>query len=175
MALIIANSILNSTEEKIKEYYRNLDEIERLEHRSMLLDKQKTDIEEDIHNSNISLQYDLKGIDYEGVRIQTSNTGSQQDKAIDKAFETLEKQLEEINYEILETKILKRRLERKNNDIAFILNKLNDSAKRFVIMRYREGKSYRTISDTLHSSETSIRRFKKDILIDVSKWICAFF
>ena len=172
---MIKNSILNSTEEKIRDYYRNLGEIERLEHRAKLFEKQKTDIEEDIKNSNINLQCNLQGIDYENVRVQTSNISSQQELAIDRAFEGLEKQLGEINFEIIETRILKRKLEKKNNDIAFILDKLNDSAKCFVSMRYKDKKSYRAIGNRLHSSEASMCRFRTDILVDVSKWICAYF
>ena len=175
VTLAIANTILNSTEEKIKEYYRHLEVVERLEHRTKLLDKQKADIEADIKNSNITLQCALQGIDYEGVRVQTSNTTSQQDKALERAFERLEKQLEDINCEILESRILKRKLEQKNNDITFIINKLNDSAKCFVIMRYKERKSYRTISDILHSSTASVSRLRIEILEAVSKWMCAYF
>lgn len=175
MVLVISNSILNSTEEKIKEYYRHLDEVERLEDRAKLLEKQKADIEEDIKNSNITLQCALQGIDYDGVRVQTSNTTSQQDKALERAFERLEEQLEEINCEILESRIFKRKLEQKNNDVAFIINKLNESAKRFVLMRYKEKKSYRSISGILHISNASISRLRIEVLEAISKWMCAYF
>jgi len=170
-----ADAILNATEEKIREYYRNIEEIERLEHRGRLLDRQKTDIKEDIRNSNISLQCGLQGIDYEGVRVQTSNTSSQQDKAIEKAFKKLEIQLEKNNYEIIEMQILKRDLEKKSNDIGFIIGKLNERSKDFVVMRYKEKKSYRRICNILHSSEASLSRLRNDILVAVSKWICAYF
>ena len=170
-----ADAILNATEEKIREYYRNIEEIERLEHRGRLLDRQKTDIKEDIKNSNISLQCTLQGIDYEGVRVQTSNTSSQQDKAIEKAFEKLENQLEKINCEVIEIKILKRDLEKKSNDINFIIGKLNERAKEFVIMRYKNKRSYRFISGVLHLSNTSISRFRIEILEAISKWLCVYF
>ncbi len=172
---MVTNSIINSTEDKIKIYYRNLEEIERLEYKLTLLQKQKTDIEFDINNSNIDLDYEIKAVNYDRVNVQTSNTTSPQEKSIDIAFKQLEKQLELVNKEILETKILIRDLQKKSSDIGFIINKLNNEAKDFIKMHYKLRKNYREISFLLHISTASVVRLRKNILYDVSKWICFYF
>lgn len=171
----ISHEIINTTEDKIKSYYRQQAEMERFNHRLDLLYRHKEDIQKDIDESNISLDYSLRGINYDKDRVQTSVLSSVQEDAIEKAFLRLEKQLENMDIEILDVKLSIRELERKISDTEFIINKLNDDARDFIRLRYKEHKSLRQISIRLNASEATIWRLREAVLYDISKWICAYF
>ena len=171
----ISNEIINTTEDKIKAFYRQMIELERFNHKLNMLIRHKEEIQKDIDSSNITLNSCLKGINFSNDKVQTSAIISPQEAELDSAFARLENQLKKAEEAIIDTKLSIRELEKKNSDTEFLINKLNDQAKRFVLLRYKENKSMKAIGDKLYISEAGAWRMRETILGDLSKWICAYF
>jgi len=151
-------------EDRIKAYYRDKRELDRLNHNLNLLYCHREEVQKDIDTSNIALVVDIQRIDYDKEKVQTSNTASPQERAVDNAFAKLEQKLQVLDIEILDTKQLIREVEQKNIDMEFLISQLNDEARRFVEMRYKEKRSGRAIELELNLSEASVWRLRKAIL-----------
>jgi hypothetical protein len=170
--LILKDYDLRVIEEKVREFYKDIEYGGRLKSKLHLLIKQKDEVENDIENSNISLTVDIQAVKYDFIKLGTISKQSQQDKLIEQAFKNLEAQLYKINYEIIRIKILIRDLENKTNDIKFIIENLNEEYIKFLEMRYKNKKAFNDIGYTLNMSETSARRLRIEILSEISLCSC---
>lgn len=159
------------TEEKLRDFYRKKLEMERLLHNLQMLCRHKAEILQDINDSNITLEVAMPGVDYSKERVQSSNLASPQERAVDKAFAELEKKLNSLEAEILDKKNSVRELEREISDMEFLVGQLNDEARRFVDMRYRDRKTIKVVGRALHLSDRALWRLRNDVLEDITKWL----
>ncbi len=164
--------VLDTTEERIKQYFESLHEIGRLKYKLEVLDRRKEKIKNDIDNSNINFNADYMGsIDYTKDKIQTSNYGSYQENALEAGFKRLENELyktkEEITY--IENRILQ--IEYENSDIEYILHNLNEKHKAFVEAKYKSKKNLATISRDLYVARSSIYEIQKEVLRTVETYL----
>lgn len=158
------------TERKLKNYYKNKRELERLNYKLDTLCRHRDDVQRDIDKNNISLKVELPNMDFGCDRVQSSSIGSPQERAVDSAFAKLEHRLKTLTTQILEEKESIRELELEVSDIEFLVGKLTAEARNFITLRYEERKSFKAISIRLHISETSVWRLRDSILETLSKW-----
>ena len=112
------------TEEKIKKYYDSLKIIGRLKHKLQIYMRRKEDIERKIENSAIKLEDNFTAVSYGGVSGTAGTKTSPQEKAVDKAFMILERNLEEVKGEILLIEEEINSIEADNADMEYILNSM---------------------------------------------------
>ncbi len=73
--LMLDKKLYAKTEGRLYRYFRDIEEVDRLENRCMELEKTKESLRQDIRNTNVSIDAELgMAIGYE-ERVQTSNTG----------------------------------------------------------------------------------------------------
>lgn len=163
------------TEEKIKKYYESLKVIGRLKHRLEVYRKRKADIERKIENSVIKLNNDFKAVKYDGIGGRGSIKTSPQEKAVDKAFSLLEKNLEEVKGEILFIEEEISGIETENADMEYILNKIKPEYKEIINYIYKNETGTLKASMELHLGRATIYRKKDEVIKDIMKCINYYF
>lgn len=159
------------TEEKIKNYFENLDEIERLNLKMERLIDLKEKLRQKINNSDVSLENDVKSITYDDVKVHTFSIYSVQERALDKAFNDMEKQIKYIEYDIENIEIQISLLRKENSDIEFVINKLDDESRTIIELIYKENKSNLKAGIIMNLDESTIRRKKRYIILDIAKFL----
>ena len=159
-------------EERIEAYYRDKRSLEYNQHMLNMLHRHRQEAQRDIDNNNFhELEAELKGIAYDKDKVQTSAARSPQEQALENAFAKLERRVGEIDIEIIETGQLIRDIEARTADMEFLINQLNDEARRFVEMRYRDNRSMKAIGHTISLSEMGLWRLREELFRDISMWI----
>ena len=159
------------TEEKIKNYFENLNEIERLNIKMERLIDLKEKLRQKINNSDVSLENDVKSITYDDVKVHTFSIYSVQERALDKAFNDIEKQIKYIEYDIENIEIQISLLRKENSDIEFVIDKLNDESRTIIELIYKENKSNLKAGIIMNLDESTIRRKKRYIILDIAKFL----
>lgn len=159
------------TEEKIKNYFENLDEIERLNLKMERLIDLKEKLRQKINNSDVSLENDVKSITYDDVKVHTFSIYSVQERALDKAFNDMEKQIKYIEYDIENIEIQISLLRKENSDIEFVIDKLNDESRTIIELIYKENKNNLRTGIIMNLDESTIRRKKRYIILDIAKFL----
>ena len=159
------------TEEKIKNYFENLNEIERLNLKMERLIDLKEKLRQKINNSDVSLENDVKSITYDDVKVHTFSIYSVQERALDKAFNDMEKQIKYIEYDIENIEIQISLLRKENSDIEFVIDKLNDESRTIIELIYKENKSNLRTGIIMNLDESTIRRKKRYIILDIAKFL----
>lgn len=159
------------TEEKIKNYFENLDEIERLNLKMERLIDLKEKLRQKINNSDVSLENDVKSITYDDVKVHTFSIYSVQERALDKAFNDMEKQIKYIEYYIENIEIQISLLRKENSDIEFVINKLDDESRTIIELIYKENKNNLRTGIIMNLDESTIRRKKRYIILDIAKFL----
>ena len=159
------------TEEKIKNYFENLNEIERLNLKMERLIDLKEKLRQKINNSDVSLENDVKSITYDDVKVHTFSIYSVQERALDKAFNDMEKQIKYIEYDIENIEIQISLLRKENSDIEFVINKLDDESRTIIELIYKENKSNLKAGIIMNLDESTIRRKKRYIILDIAKFL----
>lgn len=159
------------TEEKIKNYFENLNEIERLNIKMERLIDLKEKLRQKINNSDVSLENDVKSITYDDVKVHTFSIYSVQERALDKAFNDMEKQIKYIEYDIENIEIQISLLRKENSDIEFVINKLDDESRTIIELIYKENKSNLKAGIIMNLDESTIRRKKRYIILDIAKFL----
>lgn len=172
---MVTISQICSTEREIEEYFKTIKLIEDKKGKVKLLYKQKDKVENDIKNSNIQLKSDIQGLSYDKPNIQKSNAiVSFQERALDKAFELLEKRLESVKAEIIyiEDEIME--LESKIYYIENIVKKCSEQDQDLLKLVYTKSrnnkKSYEEIGELLSMHGTTAMRQKEKLLKEITLW-----
>jgi hypothetical protein len=168
---MLTNNILTIVEEQLRIFYKNIDYSERLASKLDLLSRQKIEVESDLKNSNFSLEDKTQSIQYDLLYSKGSIKTSPQERLLEEAFKNLETQLNKINYQIIETKILLRNIETDINDMNLIIESLDDDSKKFIKLRYKNKYAFSNIGYSLNMSETSIRRLRIEVLANISQYV----
>lgn len=160
------------TEEKIKKYYESLRVIGGLKHRLEVYRKRKADIERKIDNSIIRLAADFKAVNYNKTGGSSGGAKtSPQEKAVDKAFSLLEKNLEEVKVEILFIEEQISGIETENADMEYILKGIKPEHKEIIDYIYKDKSGTLKASMNLHLGRATIYRKKDDVIKDIMKWL----
>lgn len=160
------------TEQKIKDYYESLKVVEGLKHRLEIYENRKKDLENKINNSVIYLNDDFKAVNYN--KINTENGGikiSPQEKAVDKAFTVLERNLENVKAKILLIQEQINNIETENSVMALILKGLKPEYEKIIEALYKYNKKTLQISIKYNMDKSTVSRKKDKVIKDVMKWI----
>lgn len=168
--------LFKKTENRLYNYYIHLKLIEKLKHRVLLLWKQKEQIEKEmveLKNLNIDA-YSNIGIDYSSERIQSSSSGtSKAEGEVIKYINNLDRQHKDIIKKIYNTNLKIRELELQIQDIQFNLSKLPEESKKFIELKYRDGRSVEWIANVMYGGARSTGyRKRKKLIKDILNKIC---
>lgn len=160
------------TEEKVKKYYESLRVIGRLKHKLEIYRQRKVKLETKIDNSVINLTDNFTAVSYDGVGGGSAGKKvSPQEKAVDKAFLILERNLESVNDEILLIEEQISNIEAENTDIEYILKDLKPEYKEIIEALYKYEKGTLKTSMDCNMDRVTVYRKKEKVIKEVMKWL----
>lgn len=168
---LIDKDLFKKTEGRLYRHYRNLKEIEKLKSRVVLLWKQKEQIENDIRNTNVKIDYYQSGVGF-GERVQTSSTGtSYAEREILSAITKLENELVEKKKKILKLHARIREKEEQIADMDYNIQMLNEEHKRLIEWKYGENKSLDWIATEMYGgARTTAYRKREELVESIAQW-----
>ena len=160
------------TEDKIKKYYESLKVIGRLRHRLEIYRKRKIDIENKIDKSLVRLEDNFTAVNYgsAGGGLGGIKT-SPQEKAVDKAFLILERNLEDVNAEILLIEEEINSIEAENSDMEYILKDMKQEYKEVAEALYKYEKGTLKTAMDCNMDRVTVYRKKDKVVKEVMKWL----
>jgi len=158
-------------EEKIKKYYESIKVIERLAHRLDIYLSRKSELEAKIENSEITLTDDFKAVNFDKIGGSQNMNVSPQEKAIDRAFHMLEKNLEETKAEIILIEEQISAVKAENSEIEYILNGLKPEYKGIMESLYLYKKGALKTSMNCNMDKVTVYRKRNKVIKDVVKWL----
>lgn len=159
------------TEEKIKKYYDSLKAIGRLRHKLQIYTRRKEDIERKIENSAIKLEDNFTAVSYGGVSGTAGTKTSPQEKAVDKAFMILERNLEEVKGEILLIEEEINSIEADNADMEYILNSMGLEYINILESLYKYNKGTLKAAIDCSMDRVTVYRKKDKVINEVMRWL----
>lgn len=159
------------TEQKIKKYYESLNIIEALKHKLAVLEARKKELTDKIKSSSIYLDNDLSAINYSGTGAGGGIKASFQEKAIDKAFAVLEKNLKNVENEILLIQEQINSIETENADMEFILKGRRPEYEKIMKDIYKDKKGMLRVAMELNMDRATVYRKKDKVIKEVMRWI----
>lgn len=159
------------TEEKIKKYYDGLKTIGRLKHKLQIYTRRKEDIERKIENSVIKLEDNFTAVSYGGVSGTAGTKTSPQEKAVDKAFMILERNLEEVRGEILLIEEEINSIEADNADMEYILNSMGLEYINILESLYKYNKGTLKAAIDCSMDRVTVYRKKDKVINEIMRWL----
>lgn len=159
------------TEKKIKKYYDGLKTIGRLKHKLQIYTRRKEDIERKIENSAIKLEDNFTAVSYGGVSGTGGMKASPQEKAVDKAFMILERNLEEVKGEILLIEEEINSIEADNADMEYILNSMGLEYINILESLYKYNKGTLKAAIDCSMDRVTVYRKKDKVINEVMRWL----
>ena len=159
------------TEKKIKKYYDSLKTIGRLKHKLQIYTRRKEDIERKIENSAIKLEDNFTAVSYGGVSGTAGTKTSPQEKAVDKAFMILERNLEEVKGEILLIEEEINSIEADNADMEYILNSMGLEYINILESLYKYNKGTLKAAIDCSMDRVTVYRKKDKVINEVMRWL----
>ena len=159
------------TEEKIKKYYDSLKTIGRLKHKLEVYMRRKEDIEKKIENSVIKLEDNFTAVSYGSVSGAAGAKISPQEKAVDKAFMILERNLEEVKGEILLIEEEIGRIEADNADMEYILNNMSLEYINILESLYKYNRGTLKAAIDCSMDRVTVYRKKDKVINEAMRWL----
>ena len=146
------------TKTEIRQYYKNLKEIERKKNQ---IEKLQRELDR-LANDDITLVDDLQGVQYTDATTVGSSKLSPQDRAINKFYHQRERQRDFLNAQILELESDIIIIECKCIEVESVLNCLDKEDLRLIELYFRDKKTALQVSfDLCMSSSTVCRKINK--------------
>lgn len=165
----IDKELFRATEGKLYSYFRKKKEIEKLNYRIKELNEQIEEIESDIRNTNVKIDYYQPSIPIT-ERVQTSSTGtSYAEGQIIKAINEMEK--ERANRIRIKLK-LKAKIRETQNYITYMeqnLESLSEENKRFIELKYGDEADMITIANKMNMARTTVYRKREELVDDIAR------
>ncbi|NEZ47948.1 hypothetical protein FDF74_12225 [Clostridium niameyense] len=160
------------TEGRLYRYFRDMQEIDKLEYRCMELEKTKESLRRDIRNTNVSIDAEIgMAIGYE-ERVQTSTSGtSRAEQGVIKEIEKMQREWKQTRKQILKNHYRIREIQRQNTDMNFLFRNMATEYKLIAEMKYKEKLGLEKIGERLHIDKSTVKRKKDKIVKDASKFI----
>ena len=160
------------TEDKIAEYYRRLKILGGLRHKLEVYRKRKDDIQNKIDNSIIELSDDFSAVKYDMAGGGSLGfKSSPQERAVDKAFLILEKNLEEVNFKILLIEEQINNIEAENSDMEYILNGIKLEYINILESLYKYNNGTLKAAMECNMDRTTIYRKKDKVINEVMQFL----
>ncbi|NFC27850.1 hypothetical protein EXM98_04150 [Clostridium botulinum] len=169
---MLDKKLYSKTEGRLYRYFRDIEEIDKLENRCMELEKTKESLRQDIRNTNVSIDGELgMAIRYE-ERVQTSNTGvSRAEQGVIKEIERMQREWKQTRKQILKNHARIREIQRQNADMNYLFRNMETEYRLIAEMKYKEKLSLERIGERLCIDKSNVKRKKDKIVRDTSKFI----
>lgn len=167
--------LFKKTEGILYRYYESNQIIARMKSKVKFIDQKLEEIKNEIKNLNNfeADVYSNMGIDYSRDAVQTSASSSNEvERAMIKYIDNLENLYKAHLDEKLKLNDEVTKIELLNHDIEFNINTLNDEAKRFIELKYKEKLSMKYISTELFGGvESTAFRKRQEFVSNIAHWI----
>ncbi|WP_243238903.1 hypothetical protein [Clostridium botulinum] len=170
--LMLDKKLYAKTEGRLYRYFKDIEEVDRLDNRCMELEKTKESLRQDIINTNVSIDAELgMAIGYE-ERVQTSNTRiSRAEQGVIKEIEKMQREWKMIRKQILKNHFRIREINRQNADMNYLFRNMDTEYRLIAEMKYKEKLSLEKIGERLCIDKSNVKRKKDKIVKDASKFI----
>ncbi|WP_085829038.1 hypothetical protein [Clostridium massiliodielmoense] len=160
------------TEGILYRHYKNIRKKSRLEYKKFNLEKKIEEIRKDIKEANVSIDSDIRAIDYSTDKVQTSTSGGIELEIIN-ALDKLEIELKKTIKAKLKIQFKIRELKDDIDDIDYILSRLSTDYKNLVELKYGNAEHISNISIgiRLNMTESTVRRKRQEVVECIGKWL----
>lgn len=139
-------------------HYQKKNRIDRLRGKLIRIENRISRLKDDIMNCNIELNDTLKGIDYSGSKVQTSNSMSEVELELERALTKLINDLQSNIREKYKVKSKIQYLEKQIDDLEIILCDLSEEELQMLELKYYDKNSWSQIAERLLCSIATIYR-----------------
>ena len=169
--LYIPKEIYKKTERALYGYYDDEKEIKNISAEVEMLESNICEIEEDIKNTNIKIDYYQNGVSI-SERVQTSSLGiSFAEREICNAIEKLENEHAMKTRRLLKLKKRLRKIKEKNSRMKLNLEMLENDLQMILKYKYSDKKSVQSIALALNYSNSTAGRRKDQLVLNVAQFI----
>ncbi|MDU2085987.1 transcriptional regulator [Clostridium perfringens] len=163
-------TLFKKTEGALYRYFKYKKKIYRLKERVRYLENRLIGIEEDIKNANVTIDYYQNGTGI-SERVQTSSNGiSFAESQICKEIGKLEREHITITKKIFRIKADIRYLNDFVEDMDLNLKTLNEEDRRYIELKYGDGKSPIAISRSLNIAQATAYRKREEVIEKVADY-----
>lgn len=151
-------------DDEIRSYFIRQKKIQVLNKQIATLNTQKEKIQNDIKEDNIFLISKVSSIRLDDVGSSTGKKNSEQERAIDRAFDELEKKIINLELEIMNLEFELSNTRKDNIKIKNFFELLSEEELKIVQLKYGERKTVNFISIKLDMSVSSVYRTYNKII-----------
>ena len=157
-------TLFNKTENALKKYFKYKKKIYKLKGRESYLENRLIEIESDIKNANVTIDYYQNGMGI-SERVQTSSKGTSfAEEQICREIGKLEREHITITKKLFRTRADIRYLNDYVRNMDLNLTTLNEEDRRFIELKYGYEKSILSISQSLNIAQATAYRKREEII-----------
>lgn len=157
--------IFRKTEGKLYRYFSNKKKLDFIKKNVAVLQRQVSEIEEDIRKTNVRIDYFKSTGNNE--RVQSSSDGtSYAERELCNAINMLEKEIVSKQVIIYKEKEKLREIERLNSSVEFTINMMDEESKRFLELKYSDRERVIVIADKMSIAVATVYRLREEIVND---------
>ena len=163
---------MDKVDNLVKQYYFRLREIEKLRSKLEVLYRQQGEIIENIKELILSPYNNVKKL-FEGDELSVceDRAVTVYEKSVERVFERLETEADNIKAEIIDTKTDILQLEKDNSEIGFAIDRLDEDYKLIIETIYKYNKKILEVSIDLNMDKSTVSRKRKKALFQLSGYI----
>lgn len=161
-------TLFAETEKALKTYFKYKKKIYKLKGRERYLENRLLRIEEDIKNANVTIDYYQNGMGI-SERVQTSSKGTSfAEEQICREIGKLEQEHITITKKLFRTRADIRYLNDYVEDMDLNLNTLNEEDRRYIELKYGDGKNPIAIARSLNIAQATAYRKGEEVVEKVA-------
>ena len=169
--LYIPKEIYKKTEGALYGYYEDEKEIKNIVAEIEILEANIAEIEEDIKNTNVKIDYYQNGTGI-SERVQTSSSGTSfAEQEICNAIEKLENEHAMKIRRLLKLRKRLRKIKEKNSRMKLNLEMLEEDSQQILKYKYSYKKSIQSIALALNYSNSTAGRRKDELVLNVARFM----
>lgn len=163
-------TLFNKTENVLKKYFKYKKKIYKLKGREGYLENRLIEIESDIKNANVTIDYYQNGMGI-SERVQTSSKGTSfAEEQICREIGKLEREHITITKKLFRTRADIRYLNDYVRNMDLNLSTLNEEDRRFIELKYGDEKSILAISQSLNIAQATAYRKREEVIYKVAEF-----
>lgn len=163
---------MDKVDNLVKQYYFRLREIEKLKSRLEILYRQQKEIIDNIKELILSPYNKVKELfEKDELKVCEDKPVTVYEKSVERVFERLETEADNIKAEIIDTKTDILQLEKDNSEIGFAIEKLDKDYKLIIETIYKYNKKILEVSIDLNMDKSTVSRKRKKALFQLSSYI----
>ncbi len=163
---------MDKVDNLVKQYYFRLREIEKLKSKLEILYRQQKEIIDNIKELILSPYNKVKEIfEKDELTVCEDKPVTVYEKSVERVFERLETEADNIKAEIIDTKTDILQLEKDNSEIGFAIEKLDKDYKLIIETIYKYNKKILEVSIDLNMDKSTVSRKRKKALFQLSSYI----